>query len=222
MGIYGISGGLGKGQLALISQKNPKKLSTGGRPFPISLLLLVLVTVGRKLCGDVAVRAQADGRAVEQCHRHRLPEYGRTLPDELAGLQTQGLRQKLLREATAGVAIRPGGGGTEVPRQLAVEPLGSAGAGVGDDGLKGVISVEPLKEQIPEGDQRGEEALVEGQRLERGQPQEGAAREEQEKEAQELSRGEGEGRARGGGVVGDGVFFSSLTYAYDVICIHIC
>ena len=85
--------------------------------------------------------------------------------------------------------------------------MGATGAGVGDDGLEGVIGVEPLKEQIPEGDQRGEQALVEGQRFERGQPQEGAAREEQEKKAQELSRGEG---GWSGGAFGDGVFFSSL------------
>jgi hypothetical protein len=100
-----------------------------------------------------------------------------------------------------------------------METMGSAGAGIGDHGLEGVIVVEPLKEQIPEGDERSEEALVEGQPLKRGQPQEGAARQELEKKPQQLRRGKGGGRA---GALGDGVFFSSLWYAYSVACIHIC
>ncbi len=179
----------------------------------------MLVAVGRKRLGDVAVRTQAHGRPIEQRHGHRLPEGGRRLPDELTGLPPQGLGQKPLRQALARVTVRTGGGGTEVPRQLAMETMGSASPGVGQDGLEGVIVVEPLKEQIPEGDQRSEEALVEGQPLKRGQSPEGAAWQELEKKPQQLSRGESGGRA---GAFGDGVFFWSLWYAYSVVCIRIC
>jgi len=42
----------------------------------------------------------------------------------------------------AGVAVGAGGGGTNLPRQLAMETMGSAGAGVGEDGLEGVIGVD--------------------------------------------------------------------------------
>jgi hypothetical protein len=66
-----------------------------------------------------------------------------------------------------------------------METMGSAGAGVGDDGLEGVIGVEPLKEQIPESDQRGEKTLVKGERLERREQQESAAWQELEEKLQQ-------------------------------------
>jgi len=46
--------------------------------------------------------------------------------------------------------------------ELGIEPVGPPGSGVGQDSIEGMVVVEPLKEQVPEGDQRRKETLIEG------------------------------------------------------------
>jgi hypothetical protein len=79
--------------------------------------------------------------------------------------------------------------------------------------------IKPLKEQIPESDQRGKEPLVKGEVFEGGQPEEGAAGEELDKKAEEASRGE---VRRSGDFWILGVFLDFPLYAYCSRCIHIC
>ena len=167
----------------------------------------VLIAVGRKRLGNVRVRAPADGGAIQQGHDQGLPERGGALLDDPAALEAEGLGQEVLRQTSSGVAVGAGGRGTHFARELAIEPVGAAGAGVGDDGLEAMVVVDPLKEQIPEGDQRGKQALIEGERFEGGELEQGAAGQELEKNAQQVIRGE---RWSLGGFGFLGVFFDFL------------
>lgn len=54
-----------------------------------------------------------------------------------------------------------------------------------------MVWAQALKEQIPEGDQRGKEAVIEAFALQSGQLAQSAVGQQQDKEAQELGRGEG-------------------------------
>ena len=115
----------------------------------------------------------------------------------LAALQAQGLSQKSLGQAATGVTVRTGGAGNQPARELGIEPVGPTGPGVAEDGLEGMVVMEPLKEQIPEGDQWGKEPFIEGELLEGRQLAEGAVGQQLEEKAQQLSRGEGGRRFRG-------------------------
>lgn len=75
-------------------------------------------------------------------------------------------------------------------RELGVEPVGPARPGVGEDGIEGMVVVEPLKEQIPEGDEGGKEPFIEGPMLKGRQLQQGAQGQELEEKAEQLGRGE--------------------------------
>ena len=63
------------------------------------------------------------------------------------------------------------------------------GLSVGESSVEAVVVVETLKEQIPEGDQRGKEAVVEGFVFKRRQLAQGALGKQLEEEAQQLGRG---------------------------------
>jgi hypothetical protein len=138
----------------------------------------------------------------------------------LAALEAQGLSQKVRGQATAGLTIGAGGRADQLARELGIDPVGAAGPGVGDNGLEGMVVLEPLKEQIPEGDQRSEESLIKGKGLKGRQLEQGAAGEELDKKPQQLGWGEA-GRAFSGFGFG-GVFFDGIEYAYYGICIPIC
>jgi len=75
-------------------------------------------------------------------------------------------------------------------RELGIEPVSPAGSDVGEDGIEGMVVVQPLKEQIPEGDQWGKEPLIEGERLEGRQVEQGAVGQELEEKPQQVGRGE--------------------------------
>jgi hypothetical protein len=60
-----------------------------------------------------------------------------------------------------------------------------------------MVVVEPLKEQIPEGDQWGKEPFIEGELLEGRQLAQGAVGQQLEEKPQQLGRGEGGWRLRG-------------------------
>jgi hypothetical protein len=69
-------------------------------------------------------------------------------------------------QALAGIAEGGGGFGAELqgkglftPR---AKPVGAAGQGILLDGAEGVVGAKPLKDQIPEGDQRGKGSHIEG------------------------------------------------------------
>lgn len=61
-----------------------------------------------------------------------------------------------------------------------------------------MVGVKAFKDQIPEGDDGGEEPLVKGLGFEGRQAPEGAMGQQLDKAAQELGRGEGGGGSRGG------------------------
>jgi len=159
--------------------------------------------VGGKRFGDISRGPQADGTAVEQGHPQTFPERGGALRRDLAALQAQGLSQKFLRQAAPGITVGAGGSGKQLAGELGIELVGAAAPGVGQDGLEGMVVVEPLKEQIPEGDQGSKQTLIEGERLEGRQVEEGAVGEELEEAAQQVGRAEA--RREGFGV--RGVFF---------------
>lgn len=81
-----------------------------------------------------------------------------------------------------------------------VNPVGPTGPGVGVSRLQTVVRVQALKEQIPEGDQRVKQAVVEALGFEGRQLAQGAVRQELDKEAQQLGRREG--RLGGDGFLG--------------------
>jgi len=68
-----------------------------------------------------------------------------------------------------------------------------------------VVSVETLKEQIPEGNQRAKEAVVEALGFESRQLAQGAVGQESEEPQQQLSRSEG--GWGGGGLLAEECFF---------------
>jgi hypothetical protein len=81
-----------------------------------------------------------------------------------------------------------------------------------------VVGIEALKEQIPEGDQRREEPLVEALGLEGGESGQGPGGQQLEEEGQQLPRGEG-GQA-GLGLGFPGVFLEYALYVYITIYIQ--
>jgi hypothetical protein len=76
-----------------------------------------------------------------------------------------------------------------------------------------VVRVEALKEEIPEGDQRGKQAAVETLVLERRQFEQGAVRQQPDKEAQQLGRGEG-------GLAGRRVWAVGVFFGGCLVCIY--
>lgn len=157
----------------------------------------MLVAVGRKLFGNISIGPQPDGASVEQGHPHGLPERGGTLPGDLAALQAQGLSQKCFGQASAGITVGAGGRGNAFARELGIEPVGAASPDIGQDGIEGMVVVEPLKEQVPEGDERGKETLIEGELFEGGQVAQGAVGQELEEKPQQVGRGEAGRRLSG-------------------------
>ena len=81
-----------------------------------------------------------------------------------------------------------------------------------------MVRIKALKEQIPEGDQRAKEAIVEVLISEGGQFAQGAVRQESDKEDQQLGRSKG--RLGGWGFWLKSVFLDDMKYAYTIICIH--
>ena len=156
---------------------------------------LMLVAMGREAFGDVSVRAEPHRAAIEQGHDHPLPQSGRTELTELAPLQAQGFGKTAPGQALAGVVIRDGAGGAQTNRESLTQGIRPAGQSVGHDGLEGMIVMEVLKEQIPDGDQRSEEPLVEVFGLQRGQLAELLQRKELEEKGQKLGRSERKCRA---------------------------
>jgi hypothetical protein len=75
-------------------------------------------------------------------------------------------------------------------REFFVNPVASTSPSVGLSRLQAVVRVKALKEQIPEGDQRVKETVVEALGLESGQPAQSAVRQQLDKEGQQLGRGE--------------------------------
>jgi len=64
---------------------------------------------------------------------------------------------------------------------------------IGQDALEGVVEVQTLKDEVPEGDQGGEKPFIEPCFFEGRQIPEFAAREQADKKSQELRGSEGGG-----------------------------
>ena len=134
---------------------------------------------------------QSNGGAVQKAYNKVIPESGGALLSDFAALQAQGLSQKRLGNTGARLAVGARGGGAKLARKPGTEAAGTALFGIDNSGIKGVIRVEPLKEQIPEGDHRGKESVIKGELLESGQFEQSMAGKHLEKELQQLGRGEG-------------------------------
>jgi hypothetical protein len=93
-------------------------------------------------------------------------------------------------------------------RELLVNPVAPTGPSVGLSRLQTVVRVKALKEQIPEGDQRVKQAVVEAFGFERRQLAQRAVRQQLDKEEQQL--GGSEGRRGGCGLWLTGVFLDGI------------
>ena len=71
-----------------------------------------------------------------------------------------------------------------------MDPVRPAGPGIGQDGIERMVVIEPLEEEIPEGDQGGKKPLIEGEFLEGGQLEQGLAGQALEEKLQQLGRAE--------------------------------
>jgi hypothetical protein len=127
------------------------------------------------------------------------------------------LEQKLAGEPLTSIAVSGGRVGSQSGGELFVKPVAAPGPRVAQRRVEAVVRIKPLKEQIPEGDQRVKEAVVEAFGLECWQFAQGAVRQQLDKEAQQL--GGREGRWGGGFFLAAGVFLDGIWYAYNIICI---
>lgn len=181
-------------------------------------MLAVLIAVGGEMLGDVLVRAQAHGASVQQGKDQAAPLAlaGRERGD-LAALQGEGLGEKLAGDSLPGIAVGTAGGGGQSRGEPGIERVGAAGPGIRRRRIQGVVGIDALEEEVPEGDQRRKEALVKGPGSEGGELVELGPAEELKEENQEL--GWGKARAGRGWFWGRGVFLDRRLYAYRVICI---
>src|SRR5215467_167114 len=141
-----------------------------------------------------------------------MPEGFVTQALEFAGLQGQSLQKELPRQALARVAVGTGAGRAQLAGELFIEAISAAVGGVGQRRLQGVVGVEALKDEIPEGDDGSKEPLIKGLGFEGWQAAEAATGQELDKEAQETGRGESRRRRS---YFGAGRFLGSL-----VVCIY--
>ncbi len=121
------------------------------------------------------------------------------------------------RQALAGVAQGRGGEGAQLLGQTAAEPVRAPGPSVGQCGLQGGIGLEALEDKIPEGDDRIEQAVVEGGVLEGRQPPQLAAGQQIQEQGEQLL---GVGAGGGAGLAGGGpgtVLFDWHVCMYDDI-----
>ena len=178
--------------------------------------VLMLVAVGGKLAGYVAVGAQAHGASVQQVNPEPFQSGGELRAVILRPCKRKASARKL-RQALARIAVGGRRTGKQVAGEFAIEPVGAAAPSIGEGRVQAVVGVQTLKEQIPEGDQRGKEAVVEGLVLQGGQLEQGGVGKELEEEGQQLGRGKA-GVDLGGlwwrGVLGGSFSMHIILYAY--------
>ncbi|OLE96554.1 MAG: hypothetical protein AUG75_19050 [Cyanobacteria bacterium 13_1_20CM_4_61_6] len=177
-----------------------------------------MIATWGELLGHGSVGSQTHGAAIQQGEDPAAPTCGGTQVENFASLQAQGLVEEGFGQALAGVAIGGGGGGRELAGKARAQGVGAAVAGVGQGGLQAVVRIEALKEQIPEGDQRREEPLVEALGLEGGESGQGAGGQQLEEEGQQLPRCEGGQTGLGLGF--PGVFLEYALYVNIIIYIQ--
>ena len=125
--------------------------------------------MGRIVPGDIPVRPQPHGAAIQEAEPQAVPATWEVEVKKPTHLQGQDLGQASQRQTLAGVAEGGGGGGKEPVGQALAERIGAAGLGIGHDGLQGVIGLKPLKDEVPKGHQGGEEAFIKTTVFERRQ-----------------------------------------------------
>ncbi len=124
--------------------------------------LLAAGPVGRELLGDVAVGTQALGRAIQQLDRQVL--VAPTAQGEQNDREpAKALPDPVQRQALASIGVGGGGCGSNAAGQglaAGTEAVGSAPPGIGDGGFQSVPGLEPLPDEIPEGDERHPQPLI--------------------------------------------------------------
>jgi len=111
--------------------------------------------------------------------------------DDLGRLRRQRLGEKGQGQALAGVAKSRRGVGAQLFREVPVERIGTPRARIGHHGLECGVEPETLKDQIPKGDDGGEEPRVESFLRVDQQLPELFARQEPDKESEQFRRGNG-------------------------------
>jgi len=178
------AGGQGQATAGAEDHHHPHQAPVGRAP---------LVAGRGKALGDVAVRAQAHGGAVDQPDLQIMPKQVGGAGAEQTGQVGKGLAHPAQGLAAAGLAEARGGAGDQAVGKRARprgQGVGTARAGILDDSVQGGIRLEPAPEQIPEGDHGRPGPLVGGAASLRGEPRgEGFERQEAGEQGKNLGHG---------------------------------